>query len=204
MRSVVVVGAGLAGARCAETLRAEGYDGELVLVGAEPVPPYERPALSKEFLAGERDADALLLRPHSFWQDRHIRLELGQPVVAVDTRSRTARTEAGRVFRWDRLVLATGARPRRLPFAAPEGVHVLRSLADASALRTALAPGARLVIVGGGFVGAEVASTAAGLGVQVTVLDAGEAPFCRVLGPDVGHTLAARYREHGVDLRTRT
>jgi thioredoxin reductase len=106
--------------------------------------------------------------------------------------------------RWDRLVLATGARPRRLRFAAPEGVHVLRSLADAAALRGALVPETRLVIVGGGFVGAEVASTAAALGVQVTMLDAGEAPFACVLGPELGQTLAARYREHGVDLRLRT
>ena len=172
-RSVVIVGAGLAGARCAETLRAEGFDGDLVLVGEEPVAPYERPALSKEFLAGSKNADDLLLRPRSFWAEQRIELVLGQRVDSVDRTRGTVTTSSGLELGWDTLVLATGARPRQLPFASPAGVHVLRTLADAEALRDELLPGARLAIVGGGFVGAEVASTARSLGVRRDVARGG-------------------------------
>ena len=203
-RSILVVGAGLAGARCAETLRAEGYDGGLALVGEEPVPPYERPALSKEFLAGRRSADDLSLRPDSFWAEQRIELVLGERVTAVDRERRTAVTNRGRVLGWEALVLATGARPRQLPFASPQGVHILRTLADAAALREELLPGTRLAVVGGGFVGAEVASTASSLGVDVTLLEAGPVPFARALGPELGARLADRYRDHGVDIRTET
>ena len=119
--SILIVGAGLAGARCAETLRAEGFEGELVLVGEEPFPPYERPALSKEFLAGERSVEDLLLRPESFWLDRRIELALGERVVSIDSRAGTATTHRGTVFRWNALVLATGARPRRLPVPGTAG-----------------------------------------------------------------------------------
>jgi len=202
--SILVVGAGLAGARCAETLRAEGFDGELTLVGEEPFAPYERPALSKEFLMGEKSATDLFLRSGSFWNEQRIELVLGQRVASVDRERRTATTSAGRVIGWDVLVLATGARARRLPFATPDGVHVLRTLADAQALRRELLPGARLAVVGGGFVGAEVASTARKLGVDVTLLEAGSAPFARALGPELGARLAERYIDHGVDIRTET
>jgi 3-phenylpropionate/trans-cinnamate dioxygenase ferredoxin reductase component len=203
-RSVLIVGAGLAGSRCAETLRHEGYDGRVVVVGDEPMPPYERPALSKEFLAGERPAGSLALRPDSFWAEHEIELVLGRRVVTVDRRSRVARTDRGDAIEWGALVLATGARARRLPFASPPGVHVLRTAADATALRAELMPGRRLAVVGGGFVGSEVASTARGLGVEVTMLEAGPAPFAGLLGARVGSALALRYREHGVDLRTNT
>ena len=202
--SILVVGAGLAGARCAETLRAAGYDGSLVVVGDERLPPYERPALSKEYLAGTKAEHELLLRAPSSWADRQIELRLGERVVHVDTAFRTATTAAREELAWDVLVLATGARPRRLPFPAPRGVHALRTVADAQALREALEPGARLVVVGGGFVGAEVASTALGLGVQVTMLEALATPFERTLGATLGRLLADRYRSYGVDLRVRT
>ena len=203
-RSILVVGAGLAGARCAETLRAEGYDGSLVVVGEELLPPYERPALSKAFLAGAKAEHELLLRAPSYWAERQIDLRLGRRVLAVDAASRTATTAAGEELHWDALVLATGARPRRLPFAAPPGVHTLRTVVDAKALREALVPGARLVVIGGGFVGAEVASTALALGASVTMLEALATPFERTLGPTLGRLLADRYRSHGVDLRVRT
>jgi 3-phenylpropionate/trans-cinnamate dioxygenase ferredoxin reductase component len=202
--SVLIVGAGLAGARCAETLRAEGYDGKLVLVGDEPLPPYERPALSKEYLAGTRSEHELPLRAPSSWVEREIELRLGQRVVRVDTRQPSATTAGGQELGWDVLVLATGARPRLLPFPAPAGVHTLRTVADARMLREALVPGARLVVVGGGFVGAEVASTAVGLGVHVTMLEALATPFERTLGPVLGRLLAERYRAYGVDLRVHT
>jgi 3-phenylpropionate/trans-cinnamate dioxygenase ferredoxin reductase component len=203
-RSILVVGAGLAGSRCAETLRAEGYDGELVLVGEEPVPPYERPALSKQFLAGTRTSAELSLRPSEFWLEHAVELLLGRRVVSIDLGRRTATTDRGGELRWDALVLATGARPRRLPFPAPAGVHVLRTLGDARALRAELTPGARLLVIGGGFVGAEVASTARDLGVEVTLLEAGSAPFARLLGEELGAVLSARYRAHGVEVRTHT
>jgi 3-phenylpropionate/trans-cinnamate dioxygenase ferredoxin reductase subunit len=203
-RAVVIVGAGLAGARAAETLRTEGYDGRLVLIGDEPLAPYERPALSKEFLLGVRDERSLLLRKDSYWADRGIELLLGTRVETVDPVACVARTHRGVDVPFDELVLATGARPRRLPLDLPAGVHELRSLADARALRGELVPGSHLVVIGGGFVGAEVASTARTLGVHVTIVEAADAPVARVLGEEVGLMLAARWRQHGVDVRLRT
>ena len=197
-RSVLIVGAGLAGSRCAETLRAEGYDGRVVVVGEEPHAPYERPALSKELLAGTRTSAEL--RAPGFWAERGIELRLGERVEAVDVQRRTA----GPALAWDALVLATGARARRIPLSTPDGVHVLRTLADAAALREELRPGCRLAIVGAGFVGVEVASTARSLGCEVSVVDVAEVPLERVLGREVGEVLAARYRAYGVDLRLGT
>lgn len=197
-RTVVIVGAGLAGSRCAETLRAEGFAGRVVLVGEEPTAPYERPALSKEFLSGARDR--VELRPDGFWAERGIELVLGRRVESIDLLHRTV----GEGLEWDAVVVATGARARRLPFAMPAGVHTLRTVADAGRLRDELGPGRRLVIVGAGFVGAEVASTARGLGAEVTVLDIARVPLERVLGAEVGGLLADRYRAHGVDFRAET
>lgn len=200
--TVVIVGAGLAGARCAETLRSEGFEGEVVLVGDEPHAPYERPALSKEFLAGKKSLEELALRPAPFWPGQEIDLRLGRRVVAVDRALRTATLDDGSELAWDALVIATGARVRRLPFRAPPGVHVLRSADDALALRGELVAGRRLCVIGGGFVGAEVASTALDLGLDVTMLEAGPAPFARALGSGIGRLLAARYRQLGLELRT--
>jgi 3-phenylpropionate/trans-cinnamate dioxygenase ferredoxin reductase component len=188
-RSVLIIGAGLAGARCAETLRAEGYDGRVTLVGEEPIGPYERPALSKEFLAGERSASQLLLRPPDYWSNSGIDLVLGRRIDFV-------RRRAGEV-----VVIATGARARRISLPGVGAAHVLRTVADAVALRRELRPGRRLAVVGGGFVGAEVASSARRLGVDVTILEAGPTPFATALGVEVGDVLARRYRQHGVELR---
>jgi NADPH-dependent 2,4-dienoyl-CoA reductase/sulfur reductase-like enzyme len=190
--SVLIVGAGLAGARCAETLRAEGYDGRIRLVGAEPTAPYERPALSKEFLAGERSAGELLLRPPSYWSENGIDLVLGCRVDAIRPRDDEV------------VVIATGARARRIRAPGADTAQVLRTIADATALREELRAGRRLVVVGGGFVGAEVASTATRMGVEVTMLEAADVPFEATLGSQVGDVLARRYRAHGVDLRTGT
>jgi NADPH-dependent 2,4-dienoyl-CoA reductase/sulfur reductase-like enzyme len=196
---VLIVGAGLAGSRCADTLRSEGYDGSIALVGEEPHPPYERPALSKQLLAGTRtDLD---LRPQHHWREHEIELRLGTRVLHADLDRREAVTSAGAIA-WDALVLATGARARAVSGLSHQAVHLLRSRADAEALRGRLGPGTRLAIVGAGFIGTEVASTATALGAHVTLLEAGPAPFTRLLGEDVGHLLAERYRAHGVDLRT--
>jgi 3-phenylpropionate/trans-cinnamate dioxygenase ferredoxin reductase subunit len=203
-RSVVVAGAGLAAARAAETLRAEGFDGRVVLVGEEPIAPYERPALSKEFLAGSRDEESLLLRKRGYWENRGIELLLGRRVVSVHPERRALRTSRDEELRFEELVVATGARPRRLTHQVPDGVHELRTLADARVLREELAPGVRLVVVGGGFVGAEVASTARSLGADVTIVEAAAAPIARVLGDTVGRLLAERWRAHGIDVRLQT
>ncbi len=199
MSGVLVVGAGLAGARCAEALRAGGYGMPVTVVGSEPVAPYERPALSKDLLAGRREAHDLLLRAAGAWDDREIDLRLGEPVERIELRGRRARV-GDHELAWDALVVATGARARMLPGTPLRGVHVLRTLADALALREAIVPGARLVVVGAGFVGAEVASTALGLGADVTIVEAEPIPLARVAGAEVGLHLADRWRDEGVRL----
>jgi NADPH-dependent 2,4-dienoyl-CoA reductase/sulfur reductase-like enzyme len=201
VRRVVVIGAGLAGSRCAQALRAGGFDGAITVLGEERHPPYERPALSKEFLAGARGG--LALRPASHWRDQDVRLRLGSRARRIDVASRTVRA-GGEELGYDALVLATGARGRRLPGLGGAGVHVLRTLDDAVRLRAELRPGGRLVIAGAGFVGTEVASTALDLGLDVTIVDPGRIPFERVLGAEVGALLADRYRAHGVRLRPGT
>ncbi len=198
---ILIVGAGLAGARCAEALRAGGYDGRILVVGDEPHPPYERPALSKELLAGSRAAAELALRKPGFWAANRIELRLGTRIDTIDLRTRRALIGPASI-RWKQLVLATGVRARRIPgLDGMTGIHHLRTLDDAETLRDALAPGARLAIVGAGFVGLEVASSARALGLEVTVIEPAPVPFERTLGPAVGSLLAERARSAGVDLR---
>jgi 3-phenylpropionate/trans-cinnamate dioxygenase ferredoxin reductase subunit len=198
--TVVIVGAGLAGARCAEALRADGYEGRVLLVGAEHAPPYERPALSKEYLTGTKTAESLLLRRAEFWQEQEIELVTGVTVTRVDARSRVAVTADGRILPWTSLVLATGGGARTLPD-LPRGVHSLRTLMDAIALKRKLRSGGHLAVVGAGFIGGEVATSATLLGVEVTVIEAAEVPFERILGREAGLLMAERYRERGVELR---
>jgi 3-phenylpropionate/trans-cinnamate dioxygenase ferredoxin reductase subunit len=198
--TVVIVGAGLAGARCAEALRADGYEGRVLLVGAEHAPPYERPALSKEYLTGTKTAESLLLRRAEFWREQEIELVTGVTVTRVDARSRVAVTADGRILPWTSLVLATGGGARTLPD-LPRGVHSLRTLMDAIALKRKLRPGGHLAVVGAGFIGGEVATSATLLGVEVTVIEAAEVPFERILGREAGLLMAERYRERGVELR---
>ena len=195
-RTTLIAGAGLAGSRTAESLRTFGFDGRIVVVGAEPYPPYERPALSKELLAGARNDVAL--RSGGFWAEQEIELLLGRHVESIDTERRVASVDGERI-EWESLVLATGVQPRRLD--GPPGVHHLRTLDDALEIRDRLDESAHVVVVGAGFIGGEVASTLVGKVQSVTVVEPRAAPLERVLGSDVGGILAARHRAYGIDLR---
>jgi 3-phenylpropionate/trans-cinnamate dioxygenase ferredoxin reductase subunit len=200
---VLIIGGGLAGARCAETLRAGGFDGTLVLAGGESHAPYERPALSKELLSGARDAASLTLRDSASWPAAGIALRLGSPVVRLDLARRRALTRSGGTLAYDVLVVATGARPRRHPVLSRlPGVHHLRTLDDATRLRGRLVAGTRLAIVGAGLIGAEVASTVRALGIAPTLIEAGPTPLRRAFGSEVGALLAERWRSTGVAVLT--
>lgn len=198
----VIVGASLAGVRAAESLRSNGLDGELILVGAERELPYERPPLSKELLAGEVDRAALRLQPESFYVDRRIELELGRRASAFDPIGRTIRFDDGGQLEVDRLLIATGAAPRRLGVEGEDldGVVSLRTLADAIELRDRLARARRVVVVGGGLLGLEIAAAAVRDGRSVTVLEADSVPLRRIAGP-LGAAVAALHRGRGVDVR---
>ena len=203
MTSVLIVGGGLAASRCAAALRAYGFDGPLVVAGAEHHAPYERPALSKEFLSGSRDAASLALREDGAWAAADIRLHLGSAVTRIDLDHRRALTRCGRTHGYDVLVIATGSRPRRHPLVSDiPGVHHLRTLDDADRLREGFAAGSRLAIVGAGLIGAEVASTALGHGMTPTLIETARAPLGRAFGCEIGALLAERWRVAGADVRT--
>lgn len=200
IRSVIVVGGGQAAAVAVRTLRRRGYDGSVLLVSEEHLPPYQRPPLSKEYLAGEEDWESLCLLPESWCADNDVELRLNTRVTAV--RGREVEPSSGARLTADALLVATGGRPRRLPGVEGERVRYLRTVADSDRLRDDLRPGARVVVVGGGFVGSEVASTARSLGAEVTVLECLPVPLQRALGPEMGGVCAALQRAGGVDLRT--
>tara|TARA_B110001454_G_scaffold102777_1_gene96946 strand:- start:4872 stop:6077 length:1206 start_codon:yes stop_codon:yes gene_type:complete len=201
--AVTIVGASLAGYWAAETLRRDGFEGRISLIGDEHHAPYDRPPLSKKYLAGDLDDDRLALTTAERLADLQLDLRLGCSATGLDVAGRTLEVDgAGEPF--DGLVIATGTRCRTLPGTAGlAGVHTLRTRDDAAAIRDALADGARrLMVVGAGFIGAEVASTAIGRGVEVTMVEALEAPFGLVLGEEMGAVMADVHRHHGVDLRT--
>lgn len=202
MRTVAIVGASLAGLAAARALRKLGFDGRITMIGAERHPPYDRPPLSKDFLLGRVDADDLVLQA-----DEHLDLDwrLGSPAVRLNPRSRTVSMASGIEVRADGIVLATGARARTLPGSAElAGVHTLRTLDDAVALRESLRRGGPVVVIGAGFIGAEVASSARALGLDVSVLEESHTPLARVLGPEVGGACAQLHADHGVRLMTGT
>jgi NADPH-dependent 2,4-dienoyl-CoA reductase/sulfur reductase-like enzyme len=202
--TVVVVGASLAGLRAAEELRRLGFDGRLVMVGAESHLPYDRPPLSKAVLAGEAQGDDIVLR-HQAPDDLDVDWRLGRRAVGLEVASRTIELDDGEQITGDRgIVIATGATPRRLAgIPALAGIHELRTLDDCLAIRADLDAGARrVVIIGAGFIGSEVAATCRGRHLDVTVLEALPAPMVRGLGPVLGAVLAGLHRDHGVDLRT--
>lgn len=195
----MVVGASAAGLAAAETLRREGYDGTLTLIGDEPHLPYDRPPLSKQFLTGRWEAGQLPLRSTADLGALGLDLRLGVAAKELDPDTRSVRLADGSAVSYDGLVIATGVRPRRLP---GKDAHVLRTLDDALSLRHRLGPGRRLVVVGAGFLGAEAAATAAGLGADVTLLEPAPVPLAHVVGAEVGQVLSRAHRERGVEVRT--
>lgn len=202
-RGVVVAGASAGGLATAEALRRFGFDGPITLIGDEARPPYDRPPLSKQLLCGQWDVDRLHLRPAEAIAELDLDLRLGVCATALHPAAHVVELADGNRVPYNELVVATGVRPRRLPGTGDlPNVHELRTVDDALALRIGLRPGRRLLVVGGGFIGAEVAATARELGAQVTVLEAGPALMARVVGAVVGEFLAAVHRSAGVEVRT--
>ena len=201
-QTFLIVGASLAGAKAAETLRAEGFDGRVVLLGDEPQRPYERPPLSKEYLRGEKDFDAAAVHSAGFYDEQQIELRASTVVTGVDPGASEVTLSSGERIGYDRLLVATGAAPRRLsvPGADLDGVHYLRSVTDADTLRHAIGPSSEVVVIGAGWIGAEVAASARQLGATVAMVELAAVPLERVLGPEVGAIYRDLHAEHGVDL----
>ena len=199
-KTIVIAGAGLAGAKAAQTLREEGFDGRVVLLGAEPERPYERPPLSKEYLRGEAGHEKVYVHDAAFYDEHEIELRTSAPVELIDAADSAVVIADGERLHYDRLLLATGARPRRLtlPGADLGGVHELRTLADSDALRERLQAGDRVVVVGAGWIGCEVAASARQLGLEVTVIEPAATPLERVLGGELGAFYRDVHEEHGV------
>jgi 3-phenylpropionate/trans-cinnamate dioxygenase ferredoxin reductase component len=197
----VVVGAGLAGARAAATLREEGFDGRVVLVGAEAERPYERPPLSKDYLRGEADRSVIYVHEDpNYYAEHDIELRTGQAVTAIDPGTGEVEVDGGERLAYDKLLLAPGAEPRRLrvPGADLDGIHYLRTVDDSDALRARIEAGGTVVVVGAGWIGAEVAASARSKGCDVTVVEPLSVPLERVLGPELGAFYRDVHTEHGV------
>jgi 3-phenylpropionate/trans-cinnamate dioxygenase ferredoxin reductase subunit len=200
--AIAIVGASLAGATAALTLREEGYDGRILLIGDEPDPPYERPPLSKRYLSGEQPFDKALVRPRETYDELGIELVLATRAERLLPAERALALRDGRLVRADRILVVTGGRNRRpaIPGLDLAGVYDLRTRADADRIRAAAAPGKRVAVVGLGFIGCEVAATLRGCGLEVVGIEAFAAPLERVLGLEVGRALASLHAEHGVEL----
>lgn len=203
--SVLVVGASAAGLSTVEALRRKGYEGRVTVLGAEPHPPYDRPPLSKQVLSGAWEPDRARLRPDSALSSLDTEFVLADPAASLDPANRTVHTASGRALRAETIVVATGARPRTMPGQdGLAGVHVLRTLDDALALRADLVAATRLVVVGEGVLGAEIAATARGMGLAVTMVGPQPAPMAGQLGPRVAQLLSELHSERGVGLRLGT
>lgn len=200
--TVVIVGGGQAGAQAVDTLRREGFAGRLVLVSEEPVLPYQRPPLSKKFLSAELAADRLPFRHRPFYDEHRVELMLGTKVVHLNASERSLRLDRGGPLTYDRLLLCLGAISRRLscPGADLPGVHYLRALADVAPIQAGLKPGARVVVIGGGYIGLETAATARQMGCEVTVLEMADRIMNRVVAPLVSQYFAAQHRSQGIAL----
>jgi 3-phenylpropionate/trans-cinnamate dioxygenase ferredoxin reductase component len=204
-QTFVIVGAGLAGAKAAETLRTEGFDGRVVLIGDEPERPYERPPLSKDYLRGEAESRPYV-HDQSFYADNAIELWHSTRATGVDTGMRELLLEGDRRLGYDRLLIATGALPRRLDIPGTEldGIHYLRTVTDSDRIGERIQAGQRLVVIGSGWIGAEVAASARQKGCEVTMLEMASLPLERVLGPVVGRIYLDIHREHGVEFLPET
>ena len=204
MTHVVVIGAGQAGASCVAKLRSEGFDGQITLIGAESVPPYQRPPLSKAYLLGEMAEERLYLRPEAFYADNDITLRLNTKVFEISRGEKAIVLSGGEVLNYDELVLTTGSYPRTLPEnigGKLGGVFTVRDLADADAMAPAFQPGKRLLVIGGGYIGLEAAAVAAKLGLQVTVVEMADRILQRVAAPETSDYFRELHRAHGVDIR---
>jgi 3-phenylpropionate/trans-cinnamate dioxygenase ferredoxin reductase subunit len=198
----VIVGASLAGAKAAEALRDQGFDGRIVLIGDERERPYERPPLTKDYLRGDSPREKAFVHPDFFYGARDIELVTGTTVTAVDPGRSRITLDSGRELAYDRLLLTTGAEPRRIgaPGAELDGIHYLRTLTDCDALRERLSTGGHVVVIGAGWIGAEFAATARQRGCDVTIIEPASVPLERVLGTEVGTVYADLHREKGVEL----
>ena len=204
-QGIVIVGGGLAAQRCVETLRRRGHEGSITVICGEPERPYDRPPLSKEHLEGELSDEEVAFRPEDWYEDNDVELLLGRRATKLDARRHLLKLDDGSELPYGQLVIATGAEARRLPpLEGHSNVHYLRTLADARRLRRELRDGARLAVVGAGFIGQEVASTARKAGTEVTIVEALPAPLTGVLGEEVGLWLMKMHDEEGVDVRLST
>lgn len=201
---IVIVGGGHAGAQAVDSLRRDGFAGRLVLVAAEPVLPYQRPPLSKKYLAGEFEADRLPIRHAQYYETTHCEVLLGNPAVAIDTAGHKLALADGTTLEYSKLVLATGgfARPLPVPGADLDGVHMLRTVADVNAIRARIAPGLRAAIVGAGYVGLECAATLRKLGLEVTVIEMMDRVMSRVVAPEMSRFYHKEHVSHGVTVLT--
>ncbi len=200
---IAIIGAGQAGGQAAYSLRLAGYEGAITLIGDEPAPPYQRPPLSKAYFKGEMEAERLFLKPLEYYAEHNIELITGKAATAIDLAAKRVELAGGGSVAWDRLVIATGARPRKL---VVEGSHLrniteLRTLADVDHLKKIAVPGARLVVVGAGYIGLEAAAVGAQLGLKVTVLEAMPQVLSRVAGPEIGAFYTHVHRAAGTDIR---
>jgi 3-phenylpropionate/trans-cinnamate dioxygenase ferredoxin reductase subunit len=204
--SFAIVGGGMAGALAAQALREEGFGGRITLLGQELHPPYERPPLSKDYLQGKADRDSIFVHPEPWYAEHAVDLSLGTTVTSLDPASRTVTTAASAQLSYDKLLIATGSKPRRLdvPGADLDGVYYLRNVEDSERLKIEFAQAERVVIVGAGWIGLETAAAARAAGLDVTLLVSGDMPLEHVLGPEVSPIFDELHRSHGVDLRYRT
>lgn len=202
MHRIVIVGASLAGVRAAETLRSLGFSGSITMVGDEPHMPYDRPPLSKNFLAGEWEADRVALRKPEALEELNLTWKLGSAATSLNLEENSLTLASGEILTYHGLIIATGGVVRRLPNQPTiAGVHVLRTLSDSANLRNEIVEGARVVVIGAGFIGLEAAATASKRGAQVTVLEGLEAPLIRALGAEMGAAIGAVHTRNGVDVR---
>jgi 3-phenylpropionate/trans-cinnamate dioxygenase ferredoxin reductase subunit len=206
-QTFVIVGAGMAGGKAAETLREEGFDGRVVLLGAEPERPYERPPLSKDYLRGEAERGGVYLQEDTGWYEEHdVELRTSTSATSLDVGAREVVLDDGERLGYDALLLATGAEPKRPPIPGTDldGVHVLRTFPDSDALRAVIDGGGRLVVVGAGWIGCEVAASARQKGMEVALVEPQSVPLEGVLGPELGGFYRAVHADHGVELHLAT